>query len=276
MGERESAKAVSFHEQVLQLLREIIDRNQVDADMRLYEALRLLGKYRSQLIANTLAHQHGARVRTGPFAGMELSANITEGCHVPKLLGTYEQPLHGLLASLPDRQYDIVLNIGCAEGYYAVGLARLLKNADVYAFDTNPEARASCLAMARANGVADRVEVGATFKIEDFGSYTGAKVLVVCDIEGEEVRLLDPTTAPALVTFDVLVEVHDLFVPGCSDTLRQRFAASHVVNEVPFGHKNQYAFEELDDLEHLDQLLALWEWRLPKNYWLWVEARKEP
>ncbi|HMB90949.1 MAG TPA: class I SAM-dependent methyltransferase [Rhodothermales bacterium] len=276
MGARESVEAISFHDHVLQLLRELIDRDQGDADMRLYEALRLLGKYRSQLIANTLAQKNGVQVRTGPFANMELASPISEGCHVPKLLGTYEQPLHPILASLPERQYDTVLNIGCAEGYYAVGVARLLTNTDVYAFDINPEARASCLAMAKANGVAHRVEVGAAFNVEDFGGYAGAKVLVVCDIEGEEVRLLDPTIAPALAQFDILVEVHDLFVPGCADTLRQRFAASHAITEIPFDIQNRYTFDELEELEHLDQLFALWEWRLPKNYWLWLEAHKAP
>lgn len=274
MGERESIEAVSFHDHVLQLLQTILDRDQEDADMRLYEALRLLGKYRSQLIANTLAQKNGVQVRTGPFADMKLASPITEGCHVPKLLGTYEQPLHPILASLPERHYDTVLNIGCAEGYYAVGLARLLKNTKVYAFDTHPEARTSCLAMAEANDVAHRIEVGATFNMEDFGDYAGGKVLVVCDIEGEEVRLLNATKAPALAQFDILVEVHDLFVPGCADTLRQRFAASHAITEIPFDMQNRYTFDELAELEHLDQLFALWEWRLPMNYWLWLEAHE--
>src|SRR4051794_40351820 len=91
---------------------------------QLNQALRLFAKYRSVLIQNTLLQQCGPQVQTGPFAGLEFARASAEGCHVPKLLGCYERELHGLVEAAVADGYDDIVNIGCAEGYYAVGLAR--------------------------------------------------------------------------------------------------------------------------------------------------------
>jgi hypothetical protein len=42
---------------------------------------------------------------------------------IPKLLGCYEAELHGVIACALNTTYDTIIDIGCAEGYYAVGLA---------------------------------------------------------------------------------------------------------------------------------------------------------
>jgi protein-L-isoaspartate O-methyltransferase len=58
-----------------------------------------------------------------------------DGYRAAKLLGAYEHSLHDVLLKPVSRQPDPIINVGCAEGYYAVGLARLLPDATVYAFD---------------------------------------------------------------------------------------------------------------------------------------------
>ena len=63
-----------------------------------YELLRLLGRWRSQMLANTYISLQGARIWGGPFAGMEYVSAATEGALIPRLLGTYESELHAHLA----------------------------------------------------------------------------------------------------------------------------------------------------------------------------------
>ncbi|MDP6095842.1 MAG: hypothetical protein QGG67_07640 [Gammaproteobacteria bacterium] len=76
---------------------------------------------------------------------MELYNKVSEGCFIPKLLGCYEQELHHVANSIAETGYKNVVNIGCAEGYYAVGLTRLLpEEIKTYAYDINPEARRIC------------------------------------------------------------------------------------------------------------------------------------
>ena len=86
-------------------------------------SLRLLSKWRSVLIQNTLIEQEGTKVRQGSLAGLDFIEQSTEGCHVAKLLGCYEQPLQPYTQRSLSAQYTKIINIGCAEGYYAVGFA---------------------------------------------------------------------------------------------------------------------------------------------------------
>ena len=56
----------------------------------LNDLLRLLGRWRSQVLANTYIERQGARIMSGPFAGMEYVSAATEGALIPRLLGTYD------------------------------------------------------------------------------------------------------------------------------------------------------------------------------------------
>src|SRR6267154_1965762 len=65
----------------------------------LNELLRLLGRWRARLLANTLIARQGARILNGPFAGMEYLTEASEGALIPRLLGTYESELHPHLSA---------------------------------------------------------------------------------------------------------------------------------------------------------------------------------
>ena len=146
----------------------------------------------------------------------------------------------------------------------------------VLAFDLNPKAQAVCAALAVKNGVADRVSVGALFKPEDFAAYAGQKVLVLCDIEGAERDLLDPALAPALAGMDIIVESHDCLVPGMTRVLLERFSATHNITVVDDNGQRSLHTAPVwfNNLAHLDQLLATWEWRSGPTPWLVMQSRK--
>ena len=116
----------------------------------------------------------------GATAGMDFLPKSAEGCHIAKLLGCYEQPLQPFIEQAISNAYPTILNIGCAEGYYAVGMARRMLSTQVLAFDLNPKAQEVCTALAQKNGVLNRIKVGALFKPEDFARYANQKVLVLC------------------------------------------------------------------------------------------------
>src|SRR5690349_4721229 len=146
--------------------------------------------------------EHGPLVIDGPFKGMRLAGAWSE---LPKFLGCYEHDLHAPVMAAAARGYRSVLNIGCAEGYYAIGLARLMPGCTVYAFDIDAEQRRRCAVNAEANGMAARVIVGGAFDGTGFADHPAGATLVVCDIEGAEDVLLDPKRWPALRHFDLLV-----------------------------------------------------------------------
>lgn len=227
----------------------------------------LLGKWRQKLIDEEMIRREGLTVRGGPFAGMTLPAKAAEGCLTPKLLGCYEADLHPAIAAI-DPETAVVLDIGCAEGYYAVGLARRMPGVRVEAHDTNPVAQEACRELAALNGVGDRVAVGGEFRGADFARFAGRRAFLLMDIEGGEDALLRPDLYPALGAMPIVVECHDVFRRGLADEIAGRFAATHDVERILPRLAPMTLPAWFDELGHMDQLLATWEWRSGPTPWL--------
>ena len=262
----------TFSEHVEQLLRQDLAAPGALPE-KLNAALRLLSKYRATLIQYTVVQQCGLTVQAGPFHGMQFVSQSAEGCHVPKLLGCYEGELHAHILAAAGRGYGAVINIGAAEGYYAVGLARLMPDTRVYAYDTNAAAHPVCQSLAERNGVAERVIIGGAFRGEDFERFSAQRTLVVCDIEGGETALIDPERYPTLKAMDLIVELHDSPEAKPSVLIPERFGATHDVTMVRHGGRAVELPALFETLGHLDQLLAVWEWRAGPTPWAVMQAR---
>jgi len=267
---------MTFHTDIRRQLLTRLESQDIPEAAQLNDALRLLAKWRCALLQNTILQQHGTRVWEGPLQGLDFFPQSAEGCYIPKLLGCYEQPLQPYIAEAMAAAYSLILNIGCAEGYYAVGMARHTVATRVLAFDLNPKAQDICAALAAKNGVTERVKVGALFKPEDFSAYAGQNVLVFCDIEGAERDLLNPSVAPSLAGMDLIVESHECLLPGITRLLIDRFAQTHDITQLNDNGQRRLstASEWFHRLAHLDQLLAIWEWRSGPTPWLVMKARK--
>lgn len=238
---------------------------------RLEAQLRQLAKWRSIVLANTLTGKGVTTICAGPFKGMHYPVPAAEGGRGPRLLGAYEASLHPVIEIVIQRGYPQILDIGCAEGYYAVGLARRMPASKVQARDSDPAARMLCADLARANGVEDRVSIGPEVAHTDFDLCEAGPTFILCDIEGAEDALLDPARAPALKQADILVEVHEGLRPGLVASLTGRFAPTHRVSRIDRLLRPDLLPDWAESLSDLDRLLLLWEWRASPTPWLWME-----
>lgn len=176
----------------------------------------------------------GWKVAAGPFAGMRYITRSCGSALAPKVIGSYECELHAAVDGVIAGDYERIIDIGCAEGYYAVGLA-WRKRIPVVAYDRSEAARACVAELAGLNGVSSLIEVRESCDTEELESFSGQQVFLICDIEGAEGHLLDPTCAPALLGFDLLVEVHDgADSTALHDALVSRFEATHTIETIPF------------------------------------------
>src|SRR6516164_7021811 len=125
-------------------------------------------------------------VISGPFAGMQYLSKSTSGAWLAKLLGTYEMELHAVIENICTRDYALVLNVGAAEGYYAVGMARRLRTATVVAFEKEEEAQDLVVKLAELNSVEKRVKVQGCcgpFDLRDFlRESRSEKCLILMDV----------------------------------------------------------------------------------------------
>lgn len=243
----------------------------------LYQILAIGQQIRRSEIAGALVQAHGPNVMTGPFAGMLLLPDAAwgDGDIAPKLLGCYESELHPAIAKMIARNPKTVMNIGCAEGFYAVGMARALPGARVLAFDTEPKAQAICRRAAGANHVADRIAVEGTCGIDTLRRMLADndKIGLIVDCEGAELQLLDPAQVPALRKCDLIVECHDFVDAAITKTLQQRFAPSHDIENVVEGARNPNQFVPLQRMQSIDRWLAVNEGRPAMMNWLVCWAR---
>jgi precorrin-6B methylase 2 len=229
--------------------------------------LRHMGQWRSTIIGNTYVRHHGLIIYSGLFKGMEYLDHSTEGCLLPRLLGCYEQELHDDLRAFAREGLDAIVDIGCAEGYYAVGLARLMPDVTVHAYDTEARARESCKVLAQKNGVADRIVIGETFTGDMFERFTDRRTLVLIDTEGFEEQLMRPEQWPALAKLAVVMETHPDKHPDIVTTMHQRFSATHDIQVRMTALRVSDLPEWLLALPQLDQLIATWEFRATQTPW---------
>jgi precorrin-6B methylase 2 len=239
----------------------------------LLRVLRFLAQWRSRMLANTYVKQQGARIWSGLFEGMDYVAEAAEGALIPRLLGVYEAELQPHLRAFLDEGLDDIIDVGCAEGYYAVGLARAAPSVTVHAHDIDPKAREACAALAARNGVDARVRIGGEFSPADFQAFAGRRVLVIVDAEGAELDVLQPALSPTLAGMKLIVETHDVYRAGALATLRERFAPTHEVTVVRQGSRVLEPPAWMEQLNELDRLIALWEWRLQPTPWLVMRPR---
>ena len=266
--------ANSTQESDLHVLRatiELLGRGDLPVPRKLDSLFEISFARRLSAVTQRIVPALGETVAEGPFAGMVYGKDIAEGCTVPKLLGCYEQELHSALNRAIETDYGAILNIGCAEGYYAVGLARVLPTARVFAWDIDPAAREKTLRNASANGVADRITVEGAFDAARFGTYCGQKTLVICDIEGAEFNLLDPAHSPALAVFDLIVELHPNEDRSVGE-FTARFEATHDVETVQPEARDPGRFAALTALPVLDRMFALVE-RLEATPWAVLRSK---
>ena len=197
------------------------------------------------------------RVRSGPFAGMKYVPAASWGHIGPRLLGAYESELHDTLETLIACGYNNVIDVGCAEGYYVVGLARRLPGAMVHGFDIDPAALELCRQMADLNEVGERVCLCGACTPEALNELIDGSTLVIMDCEGAEIDLLLPQRAPRLEQVDLLVELHDFIDPTISSRIIARFEATHEITLIDVETQDPRKYPELDGWRESIQKMVL-------------------
>ena len=222
-------------------------------------------------ITEAIIVRQGLVVTGGPFVGMAYVNRAFCGGFAPKLIGCYEAELHATLASLrPD--YTAIVDVGCAEGYYAVGLARRYLNLPVYAFDSDPTARELCAEMAKLNHVSAQVKIGGTCDTNALARLPLKGALLFCDCEGYEIELLNPQLLPDLQDCDLLVELHDCFNSLITPTILERFALTHKATLIQTSPHRPEEYPAVQFLSESDQRLAVDDLRGFPLQWVFLAS----
>lgn len=215
-------------------------------------------------------------VMHGPFKGMRYSEAEAIGSSLaPKIIGSYEKELHQVLEKICLNNYSEVVDIGCAEGYYAVGLAMRMPNANVFAYDTNDKAIELCLKTAHLNNVSDRIISGSFCDTPTLLSLPlTEKALIISDCEGYEKDLFTEEVASTFTHHDLLIEVHDFMDIEISTVIRQRFKSTHKIETIrsidDITKALNYDYSEIDVYSLAEKRELLAEYRPHIMEWLYM------
>jgi hypothetical protein len=210
-------------------------------------------------------------VQSGPFKGMQLldKESWPDGNLGTMVLGCYEAELHqdiersiGFLSML--RTPPRIANIGCAEGYYAVGMGRRVPKAKIWIVDVNDKALAIAHETAQANGVE-------LISGDLISNVFAEPDLIIMDCEGSEVEYLDIEKYPALAHAKIIVECHDTPENQCGWILFNRFKPTHSVSVLFESGRNPNEFRFLWPRSSIERWLAVSENRPCLMNWLVME-----
>ena len=219
-------------------------------------------------------------VKNGVFRGLQYPKNESFGSVLfAKLLGSYEKELENILSEILTESYKIVVDIGCAEGYYAIGFALKMPSVQIYCFDTSEHARLLCNEMAQANNVEERVKVDSicTKKLLTKILSKG-RSLIFSDCEGYEKEIFSKDMFEVFLDHDMLIETHDFKDIEISLNIRKFFEKSHnitVISSVDDIKKAQtYAYNEINGYSLGERYELLSEGRPAIMEWLFLEAKE--
>jgi hypothetical protein len=220
-------------------------------------------------------------VLTGPFQEMLYIDETVWGLVPPKWLGAYETELTDIIEEIIRRGYSRILNIGCAEGYYAVGLALRNHACEVFAFDIDPICRSQTRRLAKLNQLAERIHVRGECKHDELNALIQGRTLILIDIEGYEVVLLDPAKVAKLRNVDLLIEIHErtAFIgqKQAEDLMIARFKDSHIIERRVSFSRDAWIEEHLalwrDRVSREEISEALDEHRPAPQTWLWAKRK---
>jgi hypothetical protein len=182
-------------------------------------------------VAAAMLDWHG-RVVGGPFAGMRyVHSGVSK---FAQLLGTYERSLIPVVERVIAQRPRVIIDVAAAYGYYALGFARRCPGTLVIAYELDPTRLDLIRKYCRLNGVGNRVELRrectAASLGRDLRQSPGAFLLM--DAEGAEDALLQ-AGMKNIDRSEMLIELHEMFVPGVTTRLRERFVRTHTSSVIP-------------------------------------------
>ena len=229
-------------------------------------------------VLNKLLAEYKGVVAYGPFKGMQLSESVWWGKYdlITKMLGEYEADVLRRIYDVLHREKNVFIDIGAADGYYAIGVAFARLSETVYAFEISEDGREQLRFNASRNSCLEKIH------IEGEADYSSLKNivqnnktgLVLIDIEGSEYDLLNDDILALMSGYKFIIELHPFLLADGSikeKELLQRaekyFKISNIYREAYSPNK----FKELNLFPDDVRLLAFSEGRRNSPAWLYLE-----
>ena len=151
-------------------------------------------------------------ISQGLFSGMQLGQDTWWGKSDlgSQCLGFYEKEILEIITA--NGPYDNFIDIGAADGYYAIGMLHSVMASRAICFEVSDKGRVAIRKNWQTNGSPGLLEIlgeANEVTVSALSPVITTKSLVLIDIEGFEFELLTPKVVSILSKCDVIVEIHN-------------------------------------------------------------------
>ena len=221
----------------------------------------------------------GGEIAYGPFKGTKILESVTWGgaaASGSKILGLYEANVLKLIAALPS-DIDTLVDVGAADGYYAVGMlkANIVKRA--ICFESDSKSQTEMDTTAKVNEVRDKIEVYGKadisylshLQIQNFSS-----VIFIFDVEGFEYELLTDSNLSAMAKSHIIVELHE-FTSDAILAANLLISRASTIFEVEIIHQSSIDIRDkyFDSLKDNTRALIASEGRQSRMRWIYLTPK---
>lgn len=194
---------------------------------------------------------------SGPFRGIRYGRKAVGSVLAAKIFGTYEMELWPIWNEIIKTKPSSILDVGAAEGYYAVGFSVRIRNCKVIAFEQTAQGREQIKNNARKNRCLTNMKIlgKCTAKSLKEAVFRYAPEFMIMDVEGAEKNLLSGPNIKYLNKTNVIVELHPWINKNIKTYLWREFKKTHQLSLI---HTKSRSYFDIPKTSPLDWVFARW------------------
>jgi hypothetical protein len=231
-------------------------------------------RMRRLFLSNLISKRFNNIVHYGPFKGLILGRGVWSSTdRAGMILGLYEQEVLNSISKLP-KKYTNFIDLGAADGYYAIGVLINKIFLKSYCFEMSRKGQEVIRENAELNHVSNDVIIHGKATSDFYHLIPNCNLdnsVLLVDIEGCEFDLLDHDCLKAFSRSIIFIELHDWLVDDGffkKNQLIERAKLFFNITELTTGSRDLSVFDELRDFSDTDRWLICSEGRDRRMTWL--------
>ena len=186
-----------------------------------------------------------------------------------KIYGFYENKIQ---QKLKDINNPILIDIGAADGFFAIGSLKSKICEFCYAFEETKKSRENLTKTAKINNVQNKISIIGKVTKDNFLSLLPSeinfsKVTILCDIEGGEFNFFSDEMLRIIKHSNIIIEIHKNHNQNLEIDLHKKVKKYFDVSVIIDNDKNFESVSELHTLNDIDRNLICSEGRSYIGKW---------
>ena len=217
------------------------------------------------------AKKHNFIVQYGIFKNLKMNHEISwgRGDIASKIYGFYENKIQ---QKLKDINNPILIDIGAADGFFAIGSLKSKICEFCYAFEETKKSRENLSKTAKINNVQNKLSIIGKVTKDNFFTLLPSKinfseVTILCDIEGGEFDFFSDEILATIRCSNIIIEIHKNHNKNLEIDLLERVKKYFDVSIIIDNDKNFESVSELHALNDIDRNLICSEGRSYIGKW---------